>query len=273
MLKVKFQKDGKCFDLVDVQSESPQKALRTIYESDTESRVFCCCHGHEKELPLVIALRRKTGKFELRKMPGQKASMHTEECFFSRERESSDAIPSPNKSHDFYLIFPTSENRWFIDLKGLNNLNKALHKMIHEEIEIKNWYHLKSEMIELSKKIKLNDEILAKSLNIITPSTKENLKPIWFRGEETRLLFGECLYVNYIKDSDSLALKLKGCSETIWYKKSRLPGRLRGAITSLSANKKHYILTMVRRSVSGKYIQGYGISLKSELKEIKQESK
>lgn len=265
MPEVKLQ-DGNSFYHDDVKNKEVQSWLRKAYQSRGEGRPVCCCNDDIEKLELVIALKRKTGLFELRKMPGQSHELHSSKCFFSKPSVSVDKRVALSS---FNILMPIKENDWFADHSAIDKLNNALHKFIREDIEIRNWLHMKIELIELGKTLVVNDAPLAWILNIINPRTKEYLSEIWFRENEPRLVFAEVLSARKIDERSSVMVKLKGCSDALWFSSSQIGNSISEKLLSNSEGKRVFILATVRKSVTGKSIQGHGISIRVLDKDFK----
>lgn len=260
MPKVKFRKDGKSISYDNVHSEEMQRVLKNVYHNkSSHSRAYCCCNGESPLLLLVIALRKKTGLFELRKMPGQSASLHKDTCFFSKERK----VPTDNSSSSegSFIVMPDENNDWFADHKGLDALHGKLQELIHSEIEVKSWNHLKSELLVLSKNELVNDKPLNWILNIVRPS-RSDLVDIWFSKDESRLLFGELLYARTVKKTGSVIVQFKGASEPVWFNKAVFERKDVKNLFFRGKGKRVFVLATVRKSLSGKSVQGYGMSTK-----------
>jgi hypothetical protein len=255
---IKIQ-NGNCFSYDDVKSEWMQKLLKEAYIHSEKSRASCCCHGDNEKLELVIAYRRKSELFELRKMPGQSSKLHAESCFFARE---SNQESSTSHSKSFFITMPSKENEYFADHGALKKLQSYLVKVIRSEIEIKSWYHIKSELLDLSKRLVVNDDFLSKSFNILIPTSKENIKPIWFKGEEPRILFGELLYSRNVPQHDSIAIHLKGTGDIVWFNHSEFSESDSKALDLDNPDKRVFVMCSVLKSNSGNSIQGYGLSTK-----------
>lgn len=257
--------DGSYISHEDIKNEDIQSLLRRSYQGD-HSRPVCCCREDGVELELVIALKRKTGLFELRKMPGQSHELHSSKCFFSKPNPVSTRERNQNS---FNVLMPTLENGWFADHLAIDNLNRALHKFIREDIEIRNWLHMKLELIDLGKSLVVNDEPLSKILNVINPRTKDNLAEIWFGGNEPRLVFAELLSARKVKEGSSLLVRLKGCSDVLWFNSYQLPEPLIEKVLSNTGDKRVFILATVRKSTTGKSVQAHGLSIRNLNKNFK----
>ncbi len=250
---------GDCFSYDDVKSEGMQILLRESYIHSEKSRAYCCCQSDRKSLELVIAYRRKTELFELRKMPGQSAKLHAESCFFSREL-SQGSLSSHSKN--FYITMPSKENKYFADHGALKKLHVHLLKAIRSEIEIKSWYHIKSELLNISVRLLVNNEYLSKSFNILIPTSKDNIKPIWFKGDEPRLLFGELLYMREVPKHNSIAIHLKGTGDVIWFNHPEFTESDSKSLETENPDKRVFVMCSVLKSGTGNSIQGYGLSIK-----------
>lgn len=256
-LKVRLT-DGNEFSQQDLRSGEVQSLIRHCYSNEKMPRAFCCCRAEQEPLELVIALRRKSGIFELRKMPGQDASLHHPDCCFSITRESH---VGTRKSSQHYIEMPTSENDYFSDHRGIQKLLPRLIQDACKDIEIKNWYQLKSELLIRGKSYKVNGEPLDEILNILIPAKSSDLKPIWFRSEESRLLLGELLYMTEVPNKNSYGIHIKGTSETIWFNHPVFDDVATRMLSNHGPDPDHRLLILcsIRKSSSGQSIQGFGL--------------
>ncbi len=192
-------------------------------------------------------------------MPGQSSKLHAESCFFSRELNQS-SLSSHGKN--FYVTMPSKENEYFADHDALKKLQSHLVKAIRSEIEIKSWYHVKSELLDISVKLLVNNDYLSKSFNILIPASKDNIKPIWFRGEEPRILFGELLYSRKVPQHDSIAIHLKGTGDVVWFNHQEFTVSDSKALDLSNPSKRIFVMCSVLKSGTGNSFQGYGLSIK-----------
>ncbi|WP_127472005.1 hypothetical protein [Thiomicrorhabdus aquaedulcis] len=255
--KIKTQ-GGEVFSYEDVKEPTVQKILKSAYVKK-QFRMYCGCQN-SNDLELVIAYRRKTELFELRKLPGQSPKSHAESCPFSMEVNKIGHALKKNSGHDFYVTLPEKENGWFSDHVALKKLHNTLLKKIHEGGVVSSWFDVKGKLLDASKVLHVNAESLAKIFNVVIPAPKEKLKPIWFQLNESRLLLGELLSAQKIPNKNSIVVHLKGTGDSIWFNRSEFLEGDEKTLLSPPAEKRVFVFCSVKKSTTGESIQGYGLS-------------
>lgn len=256
-LKIKLD-DNTFFNQDEIQKPENQFALRRVYEQNEKPRAFCCCNGESESLELVIAFRRKSGFFELRKRPGQDYRLHNPLCRF---HSHSDSANHSVNSKSLWVALPSSENQYLSDHKACENLLKTIVHYVFDESEIQYWTHFKNEVLEYAQNHIVNDKPLYEILNVLKPNQKQFLKPIFFRGTESRLLLGEVLHVHYIQSKNTTVIKVKGTEEPVWFNHPEFRDSDRSNLARIATekNKRLLILATIRKTKGGNVV-GHGLS-------------
>ncbi|MBD3821636.1 MAG: hypothetical protein IE914_05195 [Thiotrichales bacterium] len=253
--------DGEWFFIDELNSDSTQSILRKKYLDDSENLARCHCNESE-DLKLVIAYRRKTGKFELRKHPSQHFSLHQPDCRFHKEPVAKQlgggkgfSLSIPNEEHTH---IPDHDNAKNI----LNSLWKTLSKKIGDVQECDKipWYELKDNLIEIMESIILNGRPMAEGAILLKPVPKDERKPIEVPPGKSAPLVSEIFSAREVQNG-SVVLELKGTTDTVWLNKfwnQGLSERQRDLLLNHDKNDGRLIsLLVIKRSDSGKSIQAY----------------
>lgn len=259
--KIKLQ-DGSVFEFLEMVLPAVQEKLARAYKLQKDfGRVKCLCSDKD-DLELVVAYRRKSDQFELRKMPGQLSSLHSQDCFLNRKKKQSESSNPKLSRNDFLIGFPSKENGFVSDHERLDFF---LEVMLDESEKVPQgfWSKFKRSVLENAESKTVNGEPLLSVLNVLRPSPKDRAKPIWFKEDEARIIIGELLYSNFTKTDKSLLLKIKGTNDVVWFNWPKIPDSTLALLESGGESQKVFIACTVVKSKAGT-VSGFGLAARKD---------
>ncbi|KDN94710.1 DUF1173 family protein [Hydrogenovibrio marinus] len=260
----------------EIVEEDSQLALRNAYVNHECKRAKCNCNPDES-LELVIAYRRITDKFELRKKPNQDYKLHAQDCRFHEPPKAA----SPGESADLTIALPDSDSRKIPDHTRASDLLHALWSRLEKQLPSTDgkkyglpWYEIRDNLIEISESTLINQSVhLHEIFQVIKPEMADNLTPIEIPQDKSTVLLGELFQANEFTDrfqNQNIAITLKGTNTTIYLNQSFMhhlsdktkrnilgecpPGELR------DKDARRIILMVVMPSSTGKSIQCFSLA-------------
>lgn len=252
---------GEWFLIEDLDAENSQALLRKKYLDNGENLARCHCNENE-DLKLVIAHRRKSGKFELRKHPSQSFLLHHPDCRFHKEPFQKNS----EGGKGFSLSIPTDERTHIPDHDNAKSILLFLWKKLSEKLgEVQKgdrvpWYEIKDNLTEIMETFSLNGTPMIESMLVLKPVPKDERELIDVPPGKSAPLVSEVFAAHEVKNG-SIVLELKGTTETVWLNKfwnQGLSERQRDLLLNHDKSDGRLIsLLVIRRSDSGKSIQAY----------------